>query len=256
MYSNESFFFKAKPEQPKQTKISYFRATKKASYSLLSALPLLIGYEVLIRIEKSPVINGVGNWVWQLAHILGFWGTIVVGVLILALCIFTVQRDRKQGITIKKSYILGMTIESMLYACILAPVVNLAFFGYKLIIFESEPGAVTQFALCIGAGFYEEFFFRFLFIGVPFLLLDNMYPEKKMYGTKFMIFVLSAALFSYVHYTGSGGDIFTWESFIFRMGAGMVLGIIFLLRGFGIAAWTHAIYDVLATFGILKLLLH
>ncbi len=255
MYSNENFFFKPKPETPKEIKLGYFKATKKASYSLLSALPLLIGYEVLIRVQQSSVINGVANWVQEFASLLGFWGTIIVGVLILALCIFTVQRDRKQGITIKKRYILGMTIESLLYAFMLAPLVNFAFFGHKLIIFDSEPDAVTQFALCLGAGFYEEFFFRFLFLGFPFVLLDNMYPEKKMYGTKFIIFIISAATFSYIHYIGTGGDIFTWNSFLFRMGAGIVLGIIFLLRGFGIAAWTHAIYDILIVFGLLKLII-
>ena len=26
--------------------------------------------------------------------------------------------------------------------------------------------------------------------------------------------------------------------------AGMILGLVFLTRGFGVAAWTHAIYDL------------
>lgn len=250
--SSENSFFKSKSEKPKETKLGYFKASRKASYSLLTALPLLIGYEVLIRIKKSPVINGVANWVQEFAILLGFWGSIVVGVLILFLCIFTVQKDRKQGITIKKIYIFGMTLESVLYAFILAPLVSFIFLDHKLIIFGSKEGAITELALCLGAGFYEEFFFRFLFIGFPFVLLDNMYPEKKMYGIKFLIFLFSALLFSYVHYIGSGGDIFTWKSFVFRTGAGVVLGVIFLVRGFGIAAWTHAIYDIIVVFGILK----
>jgi hypothetical protein len=253
MYSENSFF-KPKSDTPKETKLGYFKATKKASYSLLASLPLLMGYEILIRVEKSTIINGMANWVQEFADLVGFWGSIVMGVLVVALCIFTVQKDRKQGIKIKKAYLLGMTLESILYAFILAPLVTFVFFGQKLIIFESEPGIITQFALCLGAGFYEEFFFRFLFIGFPFVLLDNMYPEKKMFLPKFFIFMISAAIFSYVHYTGAGGDIFTWKSFIFRMGAGIVLGIIFLLRGFGVAAWTHAIYDILIVFGILKLI--
>lgn len=256
MYS-ENFFYKPHAQKPKEVRIGYFKATKKASYSLLSALPLLLGYEILIRIENSSVVNGVAIWVVEFARLLGFWGSIIAGVLILSLCIFTVYRDRKQGIKIKKRYLLGMTIESIFYAIILAPLVTFMFSGYKLIIPEyNQPGAITQFALCLGAGFYEEFFFRFLFIGFPFVLLDNMYPEKKMYGTKFLIFMFSSVVFSYIHYTGELGDIFTWSSFLFRMGAGIVLSIIFLLRGFGIAAWTHAIYDILVVFGLLKFLIH
>lgn len=256
MYSESSTsFFKPNPNKNKEVKISYFKATKKASYSLLAALPLLIGYEVLIRLEHSVVINGVANWVQEFAHLLGFWGTMVMGVLILALCIFTIHKDRKQGIKIKKAYLLGMMIESIVYAFILAPIVNFLFFGYKLIIFAEEPGKITTLALCLGAGFYEEFFFRFLCLGVLFMLLDNIYPEKKLYLLKLFIFIGSAAIFSYVHYTGAGGDIFTWKSFIFRMGAGIVLGLIFLVRGFGVAAWTHALYDIIVTFGLLKLIL-
>ena len=36
-------------------------------------------------------------------------------------------------------------------------------------------------------------------------------------------------------------------SFTFRMVAGLLLSGLFLARGFGIAAWTHALYDVFLT---------
>ncbi|MCS7075576.1 MAG: CPBP family glutamic-type intramembrane protease [Bacteroidia bacterium] len=219
----------------------------------MSSLPLLLGYETLIRIQNSPVVNGIANWIQEIMHLLGFWGRITVVLLIILLCISTIYRDKKQGIRIKKGYMIGMIAESTVYAFLLAPLVTIVFFGYRLNIFEQNGyGFTTELAMCLGAGFYEEFMFRFLLIGFPFVLLDNMYPERKVYGTKFLIFVLSAALFSYVHYIGTYADIFTWSSFIFRMGAGIVLGIIFLLRGFGIAAWTHAIYDILVTFNLFK----
>ncbi|MCS7028715.1 MAG: CPBP family glutamic-type intramembrane protease [Bacteroidia bacterium] len=254
MYS-ESPFFQAK--KPREVHIGYFKATRKASYSLVFSLPLLLGYEVLIRLQNTPVVNGVANWIEQLSNLLGFWGRIVASALVVLLCIFAIYRDRKQGIKIKKFYMVGMMIESLIYAFLLAPLVAIIFFGYKLIIYDEHSlGMTTQIALCLGAGFYEEFVFRFLLIGFPFVMLDNMYPESKMYGTKLLIFAISAALFSYIHYIGTYADVFTWSSFIFRMGAGMVLGIIFLLRGFGIAAWTHAIYDILITFDVLKYFFH
>jgi hypothetical protein len=33
------------------------------------------------------------------------------------------------------------------------------------------------------------------------------------------------------------------REFVFRVAAGTILGLVFLIRGFGIAAWTHAICD-------------
>jgi hypothetical protein len=56
--------------------------------------------------------------------------------------------------------------------------------------------------------------------------------------------VLGAFIFSAFHYVGPLGDTLELGSFTFRMVAGLLLSGLFLLRGFGIAAWTHALYDV------------
>ena len=57
--------------------------------------------------------------------------------------------------------------------------------------------------------------------------------------------VLSAVLFSVVHYIGPMGDYFTLDSFLFRFLFGLILNGIYVTRGFGVAAWTHALYDVI-----------
>ena len=56
--------------------------------------------------------------------------------------------------------------------------------------------------------------------------------------------VLSALIFSAFHYIGPLGDAFTLPSFTFRAIAGLLLSGLYAGRGFGIAAWTHALYDV------------
>ena len=60
--------------------------------------------------------------------------------------------------------------------------------------------------------------------------------------------VLSALLFSLVHYVGSMGDPFTLSSFLYRFIFGLLLNGIYVWRGFGIAAWTHALYDLMVLF--------
>ncbi|NBB73510.1 MAG: CPBP family intramembrane metalloprotease, partial [Bacteroidetes bacterium] len=62
---------------------------------------------------------------------------------------------------------------------------------------------------------------------------------------------LGAAIFSAVHYVGPFGDAFTLASFSFRFLFGLALNGLFLWRGFGVAAWTHALYDVMLVVGLL-----
>ena len=57
--------------------------------------------------------------------------------------------------------------------------------------------------------------------------------------------VLGALVFSGFHYVGQDADALTLQSFTFRALAGLFFSGLYLLRGFGIAAWTHALYDVM-----------
>jgi len=51
-------------------------------------------------------------------------------------------------------------------------------------------------------------------------------------------------LFSAFHYIGPFGEPLRLESFVFRTLAGIAFSALYLTRGFGITAWTHALYDV------------
>src|SRR5216683_2683696 len=57
--------------------------------------------------------------------------------------------------------------------------------------------------------------------------------------------IAGAAIFSAFHYIGPYGDRWQLYSFAFRMVAGLFFSALYLVRGFGITAWTHALYDVL-----------
>jgi hypothetical protein len=56
--------------------------------------------------------------------------------------------------------------------------------------------------------------------------------------------VLGALIFSAFHYIGPYGDHLEVYSFVFRTIAGLFFSGLYLARGFGITAWTHALYDV------------
>jgi membrane protease YdiL (CAAX protease family) len=56
--------------------------------------------------------------------------------------------------------------------------------------------------------------------------------------------VLTSLLFSAAHYLGPQGDRLELFSFVFRFVAGGFFALLFVYRGFGIAAGTHALYDI------------
>jgi membrane protease YdiL (CAAX protease family) len=101
----------------------------------------------------------------------------------------------------------------------------------------------------LGAGIYEELLFRVLLVsGIAALGLALGLRKALAVG---LGIVLSALIFSAFHYLGPFGDALTLPSFTFRTIAGLLLSGLYVARGFGIAAWTHALYDVgLALAGI------
>ena len=58
--------------------------------------------------------------------------------------------------------------------------------------------------------------------------------------------VIGSLLFSAAHYRvfTTVGDEFQWFTFLFRCLAGLFFSVLFIRRGFGIAAGAHALYDV------------
>jgi hypothetical protein len=103
-------------------------------------------------------------------------------------------------------------------------------------------GPWTRLMLSLGAGLYEELFFRVL------LVTGLAAGARLAFGfgrTASGVFaaIFGALIFSAFHYIGPYGDAFQLQSFVFRMLSGLAFSAIYLVRGFGMAAWTHALYD-------------
>ncbi len=116
--------------------------------------------------------------------------------------------------------------------------------GAREILFSQSK--INSLVLSLGAGIYEEFVFRFLLITGIFWIL------RKMHRNKFVIysiaFFLSSLFFSLFHYLELFNEPFQVNSFLFRFTAGSVFAIIFIFRGYGIAAYSHSLYNILLMF--------
>jgi membrane protease YdiL (CAAX protease family) len=104
----------------------------------------------------------------------------------------------------------------------------------------------------LGAGLYEELLFRLMLFPIIRAVL-RMAGASERAGVITAIIVTSL-IFSGAHYelfTGAG-DVFRWYTFIARFLAGVFFNLLFVYRGFGICAGSHAAYDIyialLATF--------
>ncbi len=102
-----------------------------------------------------------------------------------------------------------------------------------------------------GAGIYEELLFRMILLNLCVALLVWLRAARR--ASVIGGIVLSSLLFSAAHYIGPCGDAFKWLTFCFRFLAGAFFAVLYIYRGFGIAAGTHALYDVLVHLSISSL---
>jgi len=116
--------------------------------------------------------------------------------------------------------------------------------GAREILFNQSK--INSLVLSLGAGIYEEFVFRFLLITGIFWILKNTLRNKFVIYS--IAFFLSSLFFSLFHYLELFNEPFQVNSFLFRFTAGSVFAIIFIFRGYGIAAYSHSLYNILLMF--------
>lgn len=234
----------------------YFELSRQARYSVLFAAPLLLLYEGLAFLLSQSAFAGVRNGADVLLKTLfvslgGRAGLAVFGMLLLAVGTWIVWRDQlRHGTAIRGRVFTGMLGESVCWAVLFGPVVALltswALTGPALM--QAAGGPVTslplatQLVVSLGAGLYEELLFRVLLVSGLTVLALKLGAERRWAVAAAI--VLSALIFSGFHYVGPYGDALTLPSFTFRAIAGLVLSGLYVWRGFGITAWTHALYDV------------
>ncbi len=239
----------------------YLSTTRGLGYSVLFALPLAILYELGILITTHGDVRiGADVWIRRFLSMLGLDNTLFLTAIFLVVAVVVVAIEKKRGIRFTLPYFGGMFGESVVYA--LASGVLVSTVVESIIPMQWPPriqmaGGLTlsdQIVLSLGAGFYEELVFRLILVSAIAGFFALIVRALKLSEERFsktlrysVAAVLGALVFSWVHYTGAFGDTFHLGSFTFRFLMGLVLNVIFLWRGFGVAAMTHALYDIVVT---------
>ena len=244
---------------------SYWRDTRAPRYSVLFALPLLALYELLAFVLSHDAIQGVRNGADVLLKSVfimagGLRGVVVFGILLVGTAVVLIVRDWRAHGPPRPARFAGMTAESIVYALafglVAGVLTNLLLNGPRLLMLVQEQGdtAMTRLSLpsqlmvSLGAGLYEELLFRVLLVG-GLAWLGRTWGWRPAAAGIFATLV-GALIFSAFHYVGPYGDPLQLPSFTFRAIAGVLFSGLYLLRGFGITAWTHALYDVFLTLGV------
>jgi len=237
------------------TPSSYWQASRAPRYSLLFALPLLLFYQVLavlLATGPRPVRNGADVILQSLfAAVAGRWGPPLFMTCLIGAGLWLVVRDlRTHGSKLRAGVFGGMLGESVLWALAFGLVVGGITSGVMGLLQKlalPPTGNLdwwTHLMVSLGAGIYEELLFRVLLVTLLAVAARALLGWRA-FTAGVAATMLGAAIFSAFHYIGPYGDRFQLYSFVFRMIAGLFFSALYLSRGFGITAWTHALYDVL-----------
>lgn len=265
----------------------YLEFSRSTYYAVVASLPLLVIYEMLLALDggRGPSGGQVRNapevWMRSLLESLGISPSNATLVMILAL-ILAIPVVRSSSVKLLPSYFGVMLIEAAVYGFLLGIVINYIL-AFMFMLFQpalagmavwfpvaewfpvspwfpvsrwfpiaalADGGLAQGLALSLGAGLFEEFFFRVLLLNA--LLAGFRMVLRGTAGVLASI-VLASFLFSLAHYVGSLGDDFEIYGFAFRWLAGLIFTVMYYLRGFAITAYAHAIYDIWVITGLFRI---
>ena len=215
--------------------------------SLVLVIPVFLVYHVgILLIDLRNGVDLVSALTFALLErsVLGYLGATVGIALGLGIAAWLLRRHgRMRAIEIGP-----VAVESLLLAVGMAITVGWA----TQVVLPGQVGPrpmgpVEKIVMAAGAGFHEELVFRAgIFAGLRGGLV-RLFGVRAWRATLIAV-IVSSLLFSAVHYVGALGDPLSIVSFTFRFFAGAYLAMVYAWRGFAVAVYTHAVYDLLVFF--------
>ncbi len=259
---------------PSSPYVAYLEQSQRPVVCLIYVLPFLMLYHIgiwFMHLNKNSIANGADVMLAKFLNVIYYgalwfynqvfpnhstedsaalWFLKMFGPLFsMFLLVFVLLLKQHLGNypwRVKGKTLLLMLAESTVFAI---PPFGLAWLVNHIFYLRADMSSVGSWfsgiVLSMGAGIYEEFLFRMILMGFLFWLFGNVFRFKGL--PLFMFSVLGQAfLFSAFHYLPWADEEFRLGVFAFRTIAGVYFAYIYQERGFGIAAGSHAIYDIIA----------
>ena len=226
---------------------TYVYTSRTPLYGCILVFPLLTVYEILVlklkQTQMREIRNGADVMLRNLLEYLGVNAMFTCSAILLGgILIFIIYLGLKNKKRLQFRYFGYMIIESAILALLFGLVMGKISSLFTLSVNQGSTLG-TRVLLSIGAGIYEEFVFRVLILSgliIIFIRIFHVKPATAILNAT----ILSSCSFAIFHYIGPGKDLFNVHSFLFRLLAGLVFGVLYVLRGFGVAAYIHTFYDL------------
>jgi membrane protease YdiL (CAAX protease family) len=210
--------------------------------SIVLVFPALLIYELGLFALRLHQRNGVDLITDEIGARIGYANFGILLVVVFFVLYLWLRRSQR----FEWSALIPVLLESGVYALtmgtfIIFVMVDVLHMSPKLLVAASQPqGAAQKIVLALGAGVHEELFFRLILLG------GMVAVGEKLVGRKTAIvasFLLSSAIFSAVHHLNPA-DPFRIGEFTYRTLAGLIFALLYWFRGFAVAVYTHALYDI------------
>jgi membrane protease YdiL (CAAX protease family) len=249
------------PADASSPRADYWVKSRQPLVSLIFIAPLLAVYEVgVVGLGPKAIRNGADIWLRGFLELLDFGQYFLLPVLVVGILLGWHHTTRQAWRT-PRGVLSGMCVEcaalagclwvvSQAEAWILqAAVATLMSLGLPAAVAPGNCGSLAGFIGFFGAGVYEELLFRLMLL--PAMAWGIRHLGAPQRSATVLAILASSAVFAAAHYVGRYGepilvrDFAFWYGLIFRFLAGVFFSVLFVVRGFGIAAGTHAGYDIL-----------
>jgi membrane protease YdiL (CAAX protease family) len=222
---------------------TYLTETRKPVYSAALILPFFVIYHTGTLVFRTTYINGADALIIRLLALLSV-RSVFASALVLVAGFLVWQLRTHANWKIDRSRLAWLYAESLAYAFLLLFLTGWLTVRLSFAAPAPRQGILERIVLYCGAGIYEELLFRAVLVGLLLILFHRLFGMNRTMGAVSAV-IAAAAIFSLFHYLGPAGDRFQLVSFLQRFGGGVYFSILFVTRGFGVAAATHALYDVL-----------
>ena len=219
--------------------------------SLLLVFPLFVVYQIGV-LSMPSTYNGADLITSQMLRLLhGNAGTYLLVNVALALGFLVLVLVLRRKNTFDPRLFLPVLFESAIYALTMGSLicfvmVDLLHIDPKLAIACSagpaQASPAAKLILSLGAGVHEELLFRLVMVGGGVWLFERALGLRRWLAVA-LAFAISSVLFSAAHHV-IGGEPFHVGAFTYRILCGLVFATIFQTRGFAVAVYTHALYDI------------
>lgn len=249
--------------------MKYFQETKRFYYSIFFIIPFLIVYEVgIFKGALGENINGADALLrilyYFIYNILGeFVMKLTIALIIVSMVLYLIYYFIKNRVGLRLIYFFFMIIESLILALFAGIIIHWGLSHQFPNLFALVPndtvtrqlsiigliGTWPKVVASVGAGIFEEFVFRVILIRLIYGLFHGGWGSfGEDSGALVKAVGASSLVFTLMHW-GSVASIFGLVSIFL---GSILFSLIYIKRGYGIAAGSHVFYDLYLMFGVIS----